>query len=141
MQGKISLSLWIMYDSAHSISVSNPQVGITHNGGTPLYAGSVLTLTCMITVVGVSTDMLNNVEVTRTWIVPGGNILTNGSIITVSPVALDSGTTYTSTAAFNTLVTNNMGDYTCQANIGSSVSSIQGSETVVAVIRLDIQRE
>ena len=80
-------------------------VSVTHDGGTTLYAGIVLTLTCEIAVNGVPTAMLSSIDVSTTWIGTGGNELTSSGRITVTPAELDSGTTYISTVEFDTLGT------------------------------------
>jgi len=58
-------------------SVPDPSVSVTHNGGTTLYAGIVLTLTCEITVTGIPADMLSNIDVSATWTGPSENELTS----------------------------------------------------------------
>ena len=124
------------------LPVPDPSVIVTHNGGTTVYAGIVLTLTCEIAVNGVPTVMLSNIDVSATWTGAGGNELTSGGRITVTPAELDSGTTYISTVEFDTVATNNNGMYTCQANINPSVSLtfIDASNSADDII-LDFQRE
>ena len=126
------------------LPVPDPSVSVTHNGGTPLYAGIVLTLTCEITVTGVPTAMLSNVTVSTTWTGAAGNTLSTGGRITITPTELNSGTsTFISAVVFDTLVTGNGGTYTCQANINppGSLTHIDASNGVDADITLDIQSE
>ena len=124
------------------LPVPDPSVNVTHNGGTTLYAGIVLTLTCEITVTGIPADMLSNIDVSATWTGPSGNELSNTSRITVTPAELDSGTTYISTVVIDTVITDNNGMYTCQANIKPSVplTFIDASYSA-DVTTLDIQSE
>ena len=124
------------------LPVPDPSVTVTHNGGTTVYAGIVLTLTCEITVTGVPTAMLSNIDVSATWTGAGGNELTSGGRITVTPAELDSGTTYISTVEFDTVGTSHNGIYTCQANINPSVSLtfIDASNSADDII-LNVQRE
>ena len=104
------------------LPVPDPSVSVSRDGGTTVYAGIVLTLTCEITVNGVPTAMLSNIAVSTTWTGAGGNELTSGGRITVTPAELDSGTTYISTVEFDTVRTNNNGMFTCWANVNPSVS-------------------
>ena len=125
-----------------TLPVSDPSVSVSHIGGTTVYAGIVLTLTCEITVTGIPADMLSNIDVSATWTGPSGNELSNTSRFTVTPAELDSGTTYISTVVIDTLITGNNGMYTCQANINPSLSLmfIDASNSA-DVITLDIQSE
>ena len=123
-------------------SVPDPSVSVTRNGGTTLYAGIVLTLTCEITVTGIPADMLSNIDVSATWSGPSENELTSSGRITVTPAELDSGTTYISTVVIDTLTTSNNGTYICQANIDPSVSlTFIDASNSADVITLDSQRE
>ena len=124
------------------LSVPDPSVSVTHNGGITLYVGIVLTLTCEITVTGIPADMLGNIDVSATWTGPSGNELSNTGRITVTPAELDSGTTYISTVEFDTITTSNNGTYICQANIDPSVSlTFIDASNSADVITLDIQSE
>ena len=104
------------------LSVPDPSVSVSGIGEDTVYAGTVLTLTCEIDVNGIPADMLSNIDVSATWTGAGGNELTSGGRITVTPAELDSGTTYCSTVEFDTVRTSNNGMYTCQANINPAVS-------------------
>ena len=124
------------------LTVPEPSVNVTHNGGTALYAGIVLTLTCEIAVPGIPADMLSNIDVSAAWTGAGGNELTSSGMITVTPAELDSGTTYISTVVFTSLTTGNSGVYTCQANINPSVSlTFIDASNSADDITLDIHRE
>ena len=124
------------------LPVPDPSVSVSRNGGTTLYAGVVLTLTCEIDVNGIPANMLSNIDVSATWTGPSGNELRNSGRITVTPAELDSGTTYISTVVIDTLITGNSGMYTCQANINPSVSlTFIDASNSSDVITLDIQSE
>ena len=124
------------------LPVPDPSVSVSRNGGTTVYAGIVLTLTCEITVTGIPADMLSNIDVSATWTGPSGNELSNTDRITVTPAELDSGTTYISTVEFDTVRTSNNGMYTCQANINPSVSlTFIDASNSADVLTLDSQRE
>ena len=97
-------------------SVPTPSVSITHNGGATLYAGSVLTLTCEVTLRDVPVALQPGVTVNTILLGTGGNPLSTAGRITVSGQQ-GSGTTYTRTAEFNTLVTTNAGVYACEADL------------------------
>ena len=124
------------------LPVPDPSVRVSHNGGTTLYTGSVLTLTCEIAVPGIPADMLSNIDVSATWTGAAGNELTSHGRIIVTPAELNSGITYISTVEFDSLTTGNSGMYTCQANIDPSVSLtfIDASNSAADII-LDIQSE
>ena len=103
-------------------------VDVQHDGGTPIYAGSMLTLTCNIFVEDVPFNLRDGVTVTTTWLGASGNMLAAGGRITVNHAA-GSGVSYTSTVVFNTVVTNNGGTYTCQATATHSSQFITGVTT------------
>ena len=133
------------YDLLIILSVSSPSVSVTRNGGTPLFVGIVLTLTCEITVTGVPTAMLSNVDVSATWLGAGGNPLMSSDRISITGAMQNSGTnTYISTVEINTLITGNTGTYACQASVipsGSLMSILDESNGVAAEITLAIKRE
>ena len=124
------------------LPVPDPSVNVTHNGGTTLYAGIVLTLTCEFTVTEIPADLLSNIDVSATWIGAAGNKLRKTGRITFTPAELDSGTTYISTVVIDTVITGNNGMYTCQANIDPSrlLTFIDASNSA-SVITLDSQRK
>ena len=135
-----------MYCDIHGLlhillPVPTPSVSVTHNGGSTLYAGTVLTLTCTITVTETPISVM---AVTSTWTLAGGIDPMNGSGITVNPAMLDSGITYISTVVINTLIIDNAGTYTCKANV-TPVRTIQWSiitsDTAEANIALVIESE
>ena len=125
------------------LPVPNPSVSVTRNGGTPLFAGIVLTLTCEITVTGVPTAILSSVDVSTTWSGTSGGVLMSNDRFSVADAMQNSGTnTYISTVEIDTLITGNMGTYTCQANIDPSGSfTFIDASNAVDDITLDIQRE
>ena len=87
--------------------------------------------------------MLSNVVVTSTWNGPSGGLLATGGRITVSSTAPTSGTTYSSTVVFDTLIAINAGTYTCGALVTPSVSLMfnNGSDIAEGDITLNIQSE
>ena len=87
------------------LPVPDPSVSVSRNGGTTVYAGIVLTLTCEIAVNGIPADMLSNIDVSATWTGPSGNELSNTGRIAVTPAELDSGTTHISTVVIDTVRT------------------------------------
>ena len=97
-------------------SVPPPSVSITHDGGATLYAGSVLTLTCEVTLRDVPVALQPGLTVNTTLLGTGGNPLSTAGRITVSGQQ-SSGTTYTRTAVINTLFTGNNGTYACEADL------------------------
>ena len=95
-------------------SVPSLSVDVQHDGGSTIYAGSMLTLICDIQVPSIPSNFRNGVTVTTSWLGASGNMLASGGRITVNPAA-GSGVSYASTVVFNTVVTNNGGTFTCQA--------------------------
>ena len=132
-----------VYDLLIILAVPDPSVSVTRNGGTPLLAGIVLTLTCEITVTGIPTEMLSNVDVSATWTGTLGNPLVPNARISITDAVQNSGTnTYISTVVFDTLITGNQGTYTCQANINPTGPFLTASNGVDAnIIIAAIQRE
>ena len=125
------------------LPVPDPSVSVTRDGGTTLFAGTVLTLTCEITVTGVPIAMLSNTIVSVTWLGAGGNPLMSNDRISITGAMQNSGTnSYISTVVFDTLITANMGTYSCKANINPSGSlTFIDASNAVDDITLDIQRE
>ena len=121
-------------------SVPPPSVSITHNGGATLYAGSVLTLTCEVTLRDVPAALQPGLTVVVTLLGTGGNPLSTAGRITVNDQQ-GSGTTYTRTAEFNTLVTGNAGMYTCEANLLHSSPFITNRFDTRGQVTIDIVGE
>ena len=109
------LTLWQCSYYGHFDLVPSLSVDVLHNGGTTIYAGNVLTLTCRILVIDVPADLGSGVTVTTAWLGASGNPLNSGDTITVNPAMGSIDTIYVSTVVFNTVRTNNAGTYTCQA--------------------------
>ena len=108
--------------------VPSLSVDVQHDGGSTIYAGSMLTLTCDILVNSVPFNLRDGVTVTTSWLSASGNMLATGGRITVNPAA-GSGVSYSSTVVFNTVVTNNDGTYTCLATATHSSQFITGVTT------------
>ena len=100
-------------------SVPPPSISITHDGGATLYAGSVLTLTCEVTLRDVPVALQPSLTVVVTLLETGENPLNTAGRITVSDQQ-GSGTTYTRRAVINTLATGNAGTYACEADLSHS---------------------
>ena len=114
-----------------SISVPSLTVSVEHDGGSTIYSGSMLTLTCDISLLGIVPPILSiDATVTATWLGASGNMLSTGGTITVNPaVDIDNGNSYESTVVFNTARTSNEGTYTCQATVTHSSPFITGIMT------------
>ena len=97
-------------------------VEVTHDGGSPVFSGSVLTLTCTITL---DTDVVhykNLMTVTNRWYGPIG-LLTNGTGITVTPpVTSLTEDHYTSTVILNTVSFADAGSYSCETTVRHTTS-------------------
>ena len=104
-------------------------MGVSSNAsGGDLYAGSILTLSCTITIDDQLMRAANMVMVTSTWMKDSVMVTSNDQRITTSQ-AKHSGSTdeYISTLSFNTLRRSDTGKYTCQANIShSSLFTVDG---------------
>ena len=109
--------------------VPAPVVGFSSNTSSgDLYAGSVLTLSCTITIDDQLMSAENMVMVTSTWMKDSVMVTSNGQRITTSNVNRSgSSSEYISTLTFNTLHIGDTGRYTCQANISeSSLFTVNG---------------
>ena len=104
-------------------------MGVSSNASSgDLYAGSILTLSCKITIDDQLMSAGNMVMVTSTWLKDSVIVTSNNQRITTSQ-AKRSGSTneYISTLSFNTLRIGDTGKYTCQANIShSSLFTVDG---------------
>ena len=111
---------WANY-SQHLI-VPSPGVEASANATGRVFAGTVLTLTCTISLDGGLSSMLNDLSVDTVWtedgqeVSTGGNIMVSGTVFVVS-------TTYSSILSFNTVHTDDAGDYTCTATVSPNVPS------------------
>ena len=110
-------------------SVPPPSVSITHDGGATPYAGSVLTLTCEVTLRDVPAAVQPGLTVVVTLIGTGGSPLSNTARFTVNDQQ-GSGTTYTRTVVFNTLATGNAGTYDCEADLSHSSQFITSRDDI-----------
>ena len=130
-----------MFDSSLLlfISVPSPIIVVVHDGGSTIYAGSVLTLACEIFLMNVPLSLDDDVTVMTAWTGAMGNLLTSGGLITVSP-AVGTAPTYTSTVVFNTVRTGNAGTYTCQATVTHSSGFIT-SVTTPSQVTISVQSE
>ena len=101
---------------------------LSNASGGDLYAGSILTLSCTITIDDQLMTAGNMVMVTASWMNNSVIVTSNGQRITTSQTKRTGSTNeYISTLSFNTLRIGDTGRYTCQANIGhSSLFTVDG---------------
>ncbi len=85
----------------------------------PLYAGTSLTLTCVITL---NEAVNSRVDVNVTWSGPGGMLLVNGNRVTVSDT-MGSETSYQSNLTISPLATVDGGSYTCEVTVAPADTS------------------
>ena len=115
----------------HLIIVPSPDVQVTHDGNTMLYAGSTLALTCTVTLPNVLSGY--NVSVNTTW-----SGVRHGEHTTVTDATLVTNLVYSSMVVFSLLHTRDTGDYTCRANIrpprGFGSISTEESHTLAIII-------
>ena len=108
----------IIFNSLSVVPAPVVQVSSVASSG-DLYAGSVLTLICTITIENKLMSAGNIVMVTSTWM--NDSLTSDGQRITISEAERNGSTNeYISTLSFNTLRMNDAGKYTCQANISHS---------------------
>ena len=120
--------LWPNYSQC--FVVPSPGVEAAANPTGTIIAGSVLTLTCTITLDGGLSSMLNDLSVTTVWTEDGQEVSTGDNIM-VSGAAYVVGTTYSSTLSFITVRTNDAGDYTCTATVSPRSSTNVPANTVM----------
>ena len=111
--------LLLVYYSQRFV-VPSPGVEVSANPSGTIFAGSVLTLTCTITLDGGLSGMLNDLSVTTVWTEDGQEVSTGGNIM-VSGAVFAVGTTYSSTLSLITVHTDDAGDYICTATVRPSV--------------------
>ena len=130
-----------MFDSSLLlfISVPSPSIGVADDGGSTIYAGSVLTLACEVIFANVPLNLRDGVTVMTAWTGAMGNPLVSGGLITVNP-AVGTVPAYTSTVVFNTVRTGNAGTYTCQATVTHSSGFIT-SVTTPSQVTISVQSE
>ena len=134
----IHVECLILQHYDHFYSVPSLIVDVQHDGGTPIYAGNMLTLTCNIFLVSIPSNLRDGVTVTTSWLAASGNQLNNGDTITVNPAMGIIDTVYISTVVFHTVRTNNAGTYTCQATATHSSQFITDVTTPGEVTILPI---
>ena len=114
--------LLLLYYFQHSV-VPSPGVEASANPTGVVFAGNMLTLTCTIILDGGLSGMLNYLSVATMWRTEGGQEVSTGGNVMVSGAARVVGTTYSSTLSFNTVHTDDTGDYLCTATVSPSVPS------------------
>ena len=114
--------LLLLFYYSQRFVVSSPGVEASADPTGTSFAGSLLTLTCTITLDGGLSGMLNDLSVTTVWTEDGQEVSDGGNIM-VSGAAFVVGTTYSSTLSFSTVRTDDTGDYTCTATVSPSVPS------------------
>ena len=75
--------------------------------------------------------MLNDLSVTTVWTEDGQEVSTGGNVM-ISGAARVVGTTYSSTLSFNTVHTDDAGDYICTATVSPSVPANTVMNVVVS---------
>ena len=110
-------------------AVPSPTVEASADPTGTSFAGTLLTLTCTITLDGGLSGMLNDLSVTTVWTEDGQEVSTGDNIM-VSGVAFAVGTTYSSTLSFIT-VHDDAGDYTCTATVSPRSSTNVPANTVM----------
>ena len=123
------LSLIHYYENCCLSIVPEPVVEVSSNAnGGVLYAGSILTLSCTITIDEQLMSTGNMVMVTSTWLKDSVIVTSNDQRITTSQTKRSGSTNeYISTLSFNTLRIGDTGRYTCLANIShSSLFTVDG---------------
>ena len=112
-------------------------VRVTHDGGSPIFSGSVLTLTCAITLDEDVVQYENVLIVTSRWHGPSGYLINGTEISVTSAVGSSTVGQYTSTVVINNI--RDAGTYSCQATVSHSTSRfvIDGMNTNETAI--DIQ--
>jgi len=99
------------------------RVSIRRDAG-PLTAGQSYSLTCTITLDGITGTP------TIEWLDPNNNPVSNSSSVTVENIVMVNNSAYDRTLAFSSLRTSHGGQYTCQAILGQ-VSAVASSELLV----------
>ena len=97
------------------LAVPDPVVTVTSDGSETLYAGSLLTLTCTITLGQTLSSMLSDLSVTSTWTKSGSTLTSSTNRVVSSAMLL--GGTFSSTVMFNTTHTSDTGGYSCRATV------------------------
>ena len=125
----VLLGLIHYHENCYFPVVPAPVVQVSSNAsGGDLYAGSILTLSCTITIDDQLMSAGNMVMVTSTWMKDSVMVTSNDQRITTSQT-IPRGSTdeYISTLSFNTLRVVDNGKYTCEANINhSSLFTVDG---------------
>ena len=91
-------------------------VTVTNDDSGTLYAGSLLTLNCTITLDKTLSSMLSDLSVTSTWAKSGSTLTSSTNRVLIS-LAMPLGDTYSSTVVFNTTRTSDAGGYSCRATV------------------------
>ena len=123
------------------LAVPDPVVTVTSDGSETLYAGSLLTLTCTITLGQTLSSMLSDLSVTSTW-AKSDSTLTSSTNRVVSPAML-SGGTFSGTVMFNTLLTSDTGGYSCRTTVTprdtSKMAFTTGGEASSQTVMIRVQ--
>ncbi len=101
-----------------------PDVGATHSGSGTIYAGSVLKLTCEISLPSSLHSMVADLPVTSSWTGESNGAVQGDDRITVQsaePVVPGS-RFFITTVEFDTLRISDSGTYTCTATVTPSAS-------------------
>ncbi len=101
-----------------------PDVGATHSGGSGIYAGSVLTLTCEISLPSSLQGIISDLPVTSSWTgETNGAVQGDGRITVQSAEPVTQGSRFfITTVEFDTLRISDSDTYTCSATVTPSAS-------------------
>ena len=90
---------------------------LSHDGRSPVYSGSVITLTCTITLDATVVQNEQILIVTNTWLGRYSEFSNKTRITETGAMNTSVPGQYTSTVTFNTLRASDAGDYTCRATV------------------------
>ena len=119
------------------LPVPRPSVMITHDGGHKIYAGSVLTLTCTITL---DERVAQNKElmVNNTWTGPTNETITN-AVRTAITYPSSAHAQHLSILKFQTLHESDTGHYSCSATVSHKSPQYIKDGTSVGSITFNVQ--
>ena len=114
-------------------AVLQPDVNIAINQNPPLYTGSILTLTCTVTL-GPYVDKSGNITVAIEW--SGQRNISSNRYSIITP-AVNSSSIYTSNLTISHIETQDSGIYTCTARVTGSDYVQQASASDIVSITVD----
>ena len=130
-----------MHNTYLHSTVPSPTVTVTADNDLIYYAGSNLTLICIITVNGVD-DLTGTTTINHTWIGPRGNALINGRHnrrITVTDAIEGVNGTYSSMVLLTPLHISDTGNYSCQADVSHMSEFISLSDVGTSQLMINVK--